>query len=53
MQGALQPLPGVAEVEVDVTSGKAILRVKAGRFDAKQAIAALAEAGYEGARVEE
>ena len=53
MQNALQPLPGVAEVQVDVSSGKATLRVNAGEFDAKRAIAALAEAGYDGASVED
>lgn len=53
MHSALEPLPGVAEVQVDVSSGKATLRVKASDFDASKAIAALAEAGYAGARVEE
>lgn len=53
MQNALEPLPGVAEVEVDVASGEARLRVNASEFDPKKAIAALAEAGYEGARVKE
>jgi len=47
VQEALEALPGVAQVTTDVDANTATCYVKKETFDVEQAIAALAEAGYD------
>lgn len=44
---ALQDVPGVLDVDVDLDEGKAFLDVDEQNFDAQKAQKAVAEAGYE------
>lgn len=53
MRKALNELPGVAHVETDATAQTATLTVDPKKFDSQQAIATLADAGYEGGSVVE
>ena len=47
MQKALEALPGVVLVTTDVNAKTATCSVEKGKFDSEEAIAALAEAGYD------
>ena len=51
MRKALESLPGVANVEADVSNETATITVEKGTFDAAKVAEALAGAGFEGSTV--
>ena len=51
MRQALASLPGVANIETDVTTKTATISIDAAKFDLEQAIQALSDKGYDGSEV--